>query len=44
MDEEKKLLFSQDYNVGEIVTFHLYREQKDGNVTVTLAYQFAGAP
>ena len=44
MDEAKKLLFSQDYNVGEIVTFHLYREQKDGNVTVTLAYQFAGAP
>lgn len=40
----KELLFSQDYQMDPTtsVTFFLYREEVDGECTVTLTYQFPG--
>lgn len=35
-----ELLFEQDYDVGEKLTFYLYRKEEDGEVTVTLTYLF----
>lgn len=37
-----KLIFSQDYNLGEKLIFSLYREQEGDSCTVTLYYQFEG--
>lgn len=39
----RELLFSQEYDIqGNPIVFHLYREETDGNCTVTLTYQFQG--
>lgn len=38
---ERELLFSQKYDIqGSDIFFHLYREEQEGKVTVTLTYQF----
>lgn len=44
MLDERQLIFSQDYDLGETVTFYLYREEQDGKVTVSLCYQFGDQP
>lgn len=42
MEIQGTKLFSQDYEIGETVTFSLYREEQEGRCTTTLYYQFPG--